>query len=170
MVKFDRLLETYWRTRRQDRVVPRGHAALGAPQVAPAGTLREQDLEPGFRGKVASPTTTFPRGQRVLPSPFDEAAILTIDAVGEWARPRRRGPRQPMTLDRELRFPHSLGMLYSAFTSYSGFKVNAGEYKLMGLAPYGEPRFADVDPRPLVDVKPDGSLRLDLRYFASANG
>src|ERR1700712_42730 len=89
-----------------------------------------------------------------FPSPFEEAAILTVDGVGEWATATwgtGRGNRIQLT--HELRFPHSLGMLYSAFTSFCGFKVNSGEYKLMGLAPYGEPRYADLIRTELLDLK-----------------
>jgi carbamoyltransferase len=101
-----------------------------------------------------------------FPSPFPEAAVLTMDGVGEWATAsigHGRGNR--LELLRELRFPHSLGMLYSAFTYYTGFKVNSGEYKVMGLAPYGEPKHAKLILDELVDLRPDGSLRLDMSYF-----
>jgi carbamoyltransferase len=105
------------------------------------------------------------------PSPFERAAVLCLDGVGEWATASAwvgSGPRlEPRW---ELHFPHSLGLLYSAFTAYTGFRVNSGEYKMMGLAPYGEPRYADLIRRHLVDVKPDGTFRLDMRYFAYATG
>ncbi len=106
-----------------------------------------------------------------FPSPFDEAVVLTMDGVGEWATTSvalGRGPR--LDVVREIHFPHSLGLLYSAFTYYTGFRVNSGEYKLMGLAPYGEPRFADRIRDHLIDVKPDGSFRLDLGYFDYCTG
>jgi carbamoyltransferase len=106
-----------------------------------------------------------------FPSPFHEAAILTLDGVGEWATAAcgyGRGNR--ITLTDELRFPHSLGLLYSAFTYFCGFKVNSGEYKLMGLAPYGKPKYKDVILEKLMDVKPDGSFRLDLSYFEYCQG
>ena len=106
-----------------------------------------------------------------FPSPFDEAAILTLDGVGEWATASfgtGRGNRIELT--HELRFPHSLGLLYSAFTYFTGFKVNSGEYKLMGLAPYGEPRFADVIMEKLIDLKEDGSFRMDMSYFNYCQG
>ncbi|KKN58367.1 hypothetical protein LCGC14_0552590, partial [marine sediment metagenome] len=106
-----------------------------------------------------------------FPSPFDEAAIMTLDGVGEWATTSLgTGRGRELTLHQEIRFPHSLGLLYSAFTYYLGFKVNSGEYKVMGLAPYGEPRFADLILEKLVDVKPDGSFRLDQSYFTYATG
>ena len=101
-----------------------------------------------------------------FPSPFEESAILTIDGVGEWATSSYgigRGNR--LELLGELRFPHSLGLLYSAFTSFCGFRVNSGEYKLMGLAPYGEPRYVETIRTKLLDLKDDGSFRLDLTYF-----
>jgi carbamoyltransferase len=100
------------------------------------------------------------------PSPFDSAAILTIDGVGEWATTTiGRGDSLEIKMLEELRFPHSLGLLYSAFTDYCGFRINSGEYKLMGLAPYGEPKFADVIRRELIEIKADGSFRLNLNYF-----
>lgn len=101
-----------------------------------------------------------------FPSPFSEAAFLTIDGVGEWTTTSYgvgRGNRIQMLS--ELRFPHSLGLLYSAFTYFTGFKVNSGEYKLMGLAPYGEPKYVDLILRELIDLKDDGSFRLNMKYF-----
>ncbi len=106
-----------------------------------------------------------------FPSPFEEAAILTLDGVGEWATASYgvgRGNR--ISLTHELRFPHSLGLLYSAFTYFCGFKVNSGEYKLMGLAPYGEPNYADRIRKHLLDLKDDGSFRMDQRYFDYCHG
>jgi carbamoyltransferase len=106
-----------------------------------------------------------------FPSPFEEAAILTFDGVGEWATATLgagRGNR--IELHSELRFPHSLGLLYSAFTYYTGFRVNSGEYKLMGLAPYGEPVYADLIRDRLMDLKDDGSFRLDMSYFNYCQG
>jgi carbamoyltransferase len=106
-----------------------------------------------------------------FPSPFEEAAIMSFDGVGEWATAALgtgRGHR--VELSHELHFPHSLGLLYTAFTTYAGFAANSDEYKLMGLAPYGEPRFADRVLDRLMDLKPDGSFRLDLSYFDYAAG
>ncbi|MBI5367374.1 MAG: hypothetical protein HZA54_10085, partial [Planctomycetes bacterium] len=106
-----------------------------------------------------------------FPSPFDEAAILTLDGVGEWATGSfgiGRGNR--ITLTHEMRFPHSLGLLYSAFTHFCGFRVDSGEYKLMGLAPYGRPLYADLIREKLLDLKEDGSFRLDLSYFEYCRG
>jgi carbamoyltransferase len=104
-------------------------------------------------------------------SPFEEAAILTLDGVGEWTTSCSGvGKGNRIELDREIRFPHSLGLLYSAFTYYTGFKVNSGEYKVMGLAPYGRPIFKDVILDKLMDLKPDGSFRLNMEYFNFAAG
>jgi carbamoyltransferase len=105
------------------------------------------------------------------PSPFSEAGILTVDGVGEWATATYGyGNGKNITLLKELHFPDSLGLLYSAFTYFTGFKVNSGEYKLMGLAPYGEPRYKDLILSELVDVKEDGSIRLNLSYFDFLGG
>jgi len=106
-----------------------------------------------------------------FPSPFDEAAILTLDGVGEWATASFGvGRGNKIELTHELHFPHSIGLLYSAFTYYCGFKVNSGEYKLMGLAPYGEPRYVDLIRDHLMDIKNDGSFRLDMSYFNYCQG
>jgi carbamoyltransferase len=105
------------------------------------------------------------------PSPFNEAAILTMDGVGEWATASYGfGKGKDITLLKELHFPDSLGLLYSAFTYFTGFRVNSGEYKLMGLAPYGKPRYKDVIFSELVDLKEDGSIRLNLKYFDFLGG
>ena len=106
-----------------------------------------------------------------FPSPFENAAVLTMDGVGEWTTTSIGvGEGSSIHLDSEIRFPHSLGLLYSAFTYYCGFRVNSGEYKLMGLAPYGEPRYTDVIYKELIDVKDDGSFRLNMDYFNYAVG
>ncbi|MGE0746844.1 MAG: carbamoyltransferase, partial [Rhodospirillales bacterium] len=105
------------------------------------------------------------------PSPFEDAAILTMDGVGEWATTSLGfGRGNAMEMRREIHFPHSLGLLYSAFTYYTGFKVNSGEYKVMGLAPYGEPKYAQAILDNLIDLKDDGSFRLDLSYFDYCTG
>jgi carbamoyltransferase len=130
------------------------------------------EKEIGFQGEVlftehheAHASSAF------YPSPFGEAAILTMDGVGEWATASYGfGKGNAIHLLKELHFPDSLGLLYSAFTYFTGFKVNSGEYKLMGLAPYGTPIYKDVILKELVDVKPDGSLRLDLSYFDFLGG
>ncbi|MEN8165806.1 MAG: carbamoyltransferase N-terminal domain-containing protein, partial [Acidobacteriota bacterium] len=106
-----------------------------------------------------------------FPSPFDEAAVITFDGVGEWATiSYGSGKGNRVELTHELQFPHSLGLLYSALTYFCGFRVNSGEYKLMGLAPYGEPRYADLMLEKLMDLKDDGSFRLDMRYFNYCQG
>jgi len=106
-----------------------------------------------------------------FPSPFEEAAVLTMDGVGEWATTSLAiGRGNTLEVLKEIHFPHSLGLLYSAFTYYTGFKVNSGEYKLMGLAPYGEPRYVDRIFDHLVDLKADGSFRLDQSYFNYCTG
>lgn len=105
------------------------------------------------------------------PSPFDEAAVLTMDGVGEWATTSVAiGRANHLEVTKEIHFPHSLGLLYSAFTYYTGFKVNSGEYKLMGLAPYGEPKYAGQILENIIDLKPDGSFRLNLDYFEYCTG
>jgi len=105
------------------------------------------------------------------PSPFKESVILTLDGVGEWATTTVAfGKESNIEMTKEIHFPHSLGLLYSAFTYYSGFKVNSGEYKLMGLAPYGKPIFKDVIKEKLIDIKEDGTFRLNLKYFDYATG
>jgi carbamoyltransferase len=106
-----------------------------------------------------------------FPSPFEEAAILTLDGVGEWATAScGYGRGNQIHLLQEMRFPHSIGLLYSAFTYYTGFTVNSGEYKLMGLAPYGEPKYVDLITEKLMDLKEDGSLRMDMSYFNYCQG
>jgi carbamoyltransferase len=105
------------------------------------------------------------------PSPFQSAVVLTMDGVGEWATTSAAlGQGDDLQIIKEIHFPHSLGLLYSAFTYYTGFKVNSGEYKVMGLAPYGEPKYAKAILEHLIDVKPDGSFRLNLDYFAYCTG
>ncbi|MDX1928517.1 MAG: carbamoyltransferase [Pirellulaceae bacterium] len=106
-----------------------------------------------------------------FPAPFDDAAILTLDGVGEWSTTCiGHGQANKLKLLQEIRFPHSLGLLYSAFTYYTGFRVNSGEYKLMGLAPYGQPKYKDLILNHLVDLKPDGSMRMDMSYFNYCQG
>ena len=105
------------------------------------------------------------------PSPFKEAVILTLDGVGEWATTTVAiGKENKIKIIKEIHFPHSIGLLYSAFTYYTGFKVNSGEYKVMGLAPYGEPKYKDIIINELMDLKEDGSFRLNMKYFNFATG
>lgn len=168
ITKFGRMLESYL------AVAPGGWATF--PRVLPTwlgeklnlrGTIRDE--LPGLREDCPILFTEHHQSHAAsafFPSPFDEAAILTVDGVGEWATTTVGvGKGNEVTMLQELRFPHSLGLLYSAFTSYCGFRINSGEYKLMGLAPYGEPRFVAAIYTHLVEVKEDGSLRLNLEYF-----
>ncbi|MEU0920592.1 carbamoyltransferase N-terminal domain-containing protein [Streptomyces cyaneofuscatus] len=148
--------------------------------LGPGGKLRTADTvraELAALGRGRVPDLSVRRHHEshavsaFFPSPYESAAVLCIDGVGEWATTtlwhgRGTGLR-PVS---ELRFPHSLGLLYSAFTYFCGFKVDSGEYKLMGLAPYGKPRYADLIREKLIDLKPDGSFRLDMRYFAYLRG
>jgi len=106
-----------------------------------------------------------------FPSPFEEAAVLTMDGVGEWTTTSLAiGKGNQLNAHKEIHFPHSLGLLYSAFTYYTGFKVNSGEYRVMGLAPYGEPKYADLIKEHLIDIKEDGSFHLDMSYFNYCTG
>jgi carbamoyltransferase len=171
-LKFERLLETYL------AFAPRGFRTFR--MVLPLW-LREKlflkDLlskslrafDPDFNPKrclLFSEHHLSHAASAFYASPFREAAVLTMDGVGEWATTSLAiGSGSDLKVIKEIHFPHSLGLLYSAFTYYTGFKVNSGEYKVMGLAPYGEPRYRDVILKHLIDVKPDGSFRLDLGYF-----
>ena len=133
---------------------------------------RQLKAQLGYRGEIlyaehheAHAASAF------YPSPFNEAAVLTIDGVGEYATTTiGQGRHHRLELFKELRFPHSLGLLYSAFTAYCGFRINSGEYKLMGLAPYGEPQFVQAIHQNLIDLKPDGSFWLNLDYFDFLRG
>ena len=105
------------------------------------------------------------------PSPFEEAIVLTLDGVGEWVTTSLAiGKGSTLKIVKEIHFPHSLGLLYSAFTYYTGFRVNSGEYKVMGLAPYGEPKYKDLILDNIIDVKDDGSYHLDMSYFDYCTG
>ncbi|MFC1623894.1 carbamoyltransferase [Candidatus Omnitrophota bacterium] len=121
----------------------------------------------GFKGKILFAEHHESHAAACFyPSPFKEAAILTMDGVGEWTTASLgAGKDNDFTLSHEIKFPHSLGLLYSAFTYYTGFKVNSAEYKVMGLAPYGEPKYAGLILRELIDLKEDGSFRLNMKYF-----
>ncbi|MGE0821929.1 MAG: carbamoyltransferase [Candidatus Binatia bacterium] len=171
-VKFQRLLQTYrafaphgFRAFRQ--AIPLwARQKLHLPREILAG------LDGPFRGQLYfTDHHESHAASAFFPSPFAEAAILTLDAVGEWGTSSFGvGRGNTIELLREVRFPHSLGMLYSAFTYYTGFKVNSGEYKLMGLAPYGEPRYVDLILEKLVTLHGDGSLWLDMSYFNYCHG
>ena len=172
LLKFERLLETYL------AVAPRGLLSFfrAMPQWLQTKLHLPREIDKGLGGDYAGPIyfSTHHEAHAAsafFPSPFEEAAILTMDGVGEWTTTSwgvGRGNR--IELRAEIRFPHSLGLLYSAFTSYCGFQINSGEYKLMGLAPYGEPRFADLMREHLIEIKDDGSFRLDQRYFNYCEG
>jgi carbamoyltransferase len=166
LVKFERLIETY------SALAPAGFSAyLTALQPWLHSKLhlpRElQSSLPGYRRPIVfTDHHESHAASAFFPSPFEEAAILTLDGVGEWATTtlgHGRGNR--ISLTHEIRFPHSLGLLYSAFTYYTGFRVNSGEYKVMGLAPYGEPRFAPAMREHLIHIRDDGSFWMDQSYF-----
>src|SRR5918992_3217513 len=170
LLKFERLLETYI------DYAPRG---LRSFLMAMPLWLREKlwireqvSKEAGFGGKVLfTEHHESHAASAFFPSPFESAAVLTMDGVGEWATSSfGYGRGNELHLLSELHFPHSLGLLYSAFTYYTGFKVNSGEYKVMGLAPYGEPKFKDLILDKIVDLKEDGTFRLDQQYFDYCTG
>jgi carbamoyltransferase len=171
-LKFERLLETYL------AVAPAGFRSflLAMPLWVreklrlPAGMSRGLDRR--YRGRfVFLEHHESHAASAFFPSPFEEAAILTIDGVGEWATAALgHGSGHKISLSHELKFPHSLGLLYSAFTYFAGFKVNSGEYKLMGLAPFGQPKYEELIMERLLDLKEDGSFRLDLSYFDYCGG
>ncbi|MBA3240935.1 MAG: carbamoyltransferase, partial [Acidobacteria bacterium] len=170
LLKFERLLETYI------DYAPKGLRSflMAMPLwLKEKLWIREQvSKEAGFRGQVLfTEHHESHAASAFFPSPFESAAVLTMDGVGEWATSSYGyGRGNELHLLAELHFPHSLGLLYSAFTYYTGFKVNSGEYKLMGLAPYGEPRYVKLILDELVDLSEDGSLRLNMKYFDFAHG
>jgi carbamoyltransferase len=177
LIKFERLLETYV------SFAPRGFSSFRLAMSSWLGEklhLREllgRDLEQVDPALGKPDKLLFCEhhlshaASAFFPSPFERAAILTLDGVGEWATTAAGlGEGATIDLKKEIEFPHSLGLLYSAFTYYCGFKVNSGEYKLMGLAPYGEPRFAQSILENLIDLKSDGSFRLNLNYFDYCSG
>src|SRR6266436_5037890 len=175
-LKFERLLQTYV------AFAPRG---LRSFQMAIPVWLREKLFQKKWlSGELKKIAPDFdPSGilftehhlshaaSAFYPSPFQDAAVLVMDGVGEWATTSLAiGSSNDLKIHKELHFPHSLGLLYSAFTYYTGFRVNSGEYKLMGLAPYGEPKFAGLILERLVDLKEDGTFRLDQAYFDYCTG
>ena len=173
ILKFARLLETYL------AVAPGGWRTF--PTVMSNWLGEKLDLRKAIRAELPELRPDCEilftehhqshAASAFYPSPFNEAAILTIDGVGEWATTTiGHGRGSEIKMLKELRFPHSLGLVYSAFTDYCGFRINSGEYKLMGLAPYGEPKFADAIRRELLDIKPDGSFWLNLDYFNFLRG
>lgn len=173
IIKFTRLLESYL------AVAPGGW--LTFPRVLPPWLGEKLNLRGTIRYELPELRAETPilftehhqshAASAFFPSPFEEAAILTVDGVGEWATTTIGvGRGNAVKMLHELRFPHSLGLLYSAFTAYCGFRINSGEYKLMGLAPYGEPRFVEAIYDHLIDLKEDGSFQLNLDYFHFLRG
>lgn len=178
LVKFDRLLETYL------AYAPRGFKSFIAAmpiwlkeKLFLKRTLKKELMALSHLEEKQLPTLLFTEHHQAhaasafYPSPFEKAVVLCLDGVGEWATSSVwLGEGAQLTPQWSINFPHSLGLLYSAFTYYAGFKVNSGEYKLMGLAPYGEPQYVDLIRKHLIDVKEDGTFRLDMRYFNYATG
>ena len=176
-LKFERLLETYM------AFAPRGFKSFSLSMPI---WLREKLFQKKFLfDKLKLHDENFNSINKIkfsehhyshaasafFPSPFEEAIILTLDGVGEWATTTVAiGKKNKLEIIKEIHFPHSLGLLYSAFTYYTGFKVNSGEYKVMGLAPYGKPRFKDLIINKLMDLKEDGSFKLNMKYFNYATG
>ena len=176
-LKFERLLETYV------ALAPRGFRSF---RMAVPVWIKEKLFQKGLlRRKLHALAAEVDWESKLLfaehhqshaasafyPSPFREAVVLTMDGVGEWATTSVAvGRGNDLEMTREIHFPHSLGLLYSAFTYYTGFKVNSGEYKVMGLAPYGEPKYAQTILDRLIDLKPDGTFRLNLDCFDYCTG
>ncbi len=178
LIKFERLLETYL------SYVPDGFKSfvVAIPiwlkeKLFLKATLKKELSKLGDIAEKALPPLLFSEHHRshaasaFFPSPYQKAAVLCLDGVGEWATSSVwLGEGNSLTPQWEIDFPHSLGLLYSAFTYYTGFKVNSGEYKLMGLAPYGEPKYVDLILDNLIDLKDDGTFRLNMKYFNYATG
>ena len=170
LIKFERILETYLST------APRGLRSfqLAGPLWIKEKLFTDRQLraELGYEGQILyAEHHESHAASAFFPSPFEEAAFLTMDGVGEWATTSFGvGRGNDLEILKELHWPDSLGLLYSAFTYYTGFKVNSGEYKVMGLAPYGEPKYVDLIYRELMDLKEDGSFTLNQRYFNYLTG
>lgn len=170
--KFERLLETYL------SYAPAGYRSFrkAMPLWLRQKLYMPREMRKGLKDRyggrfVFTEHHESHAASAFFPSPFDEAAILTLDGVGEWSTSAMGyGKGNRIELSHEIRFPHSLGLLYSAFTYYTGFRVNSGEYKLMGLAPYGEPEFRDLILDHLLQLKADGSFRMDMSYFNYCQG
>ena len=182
MIKFERLLETYI------SFAPRGFKSFKS--ALPLWIKEKLSQKKIIREAMAHLATVEGGGEydwtnklkfsehhlshaasAFYPSPFEEAVVLTLDGVGEWVTTSLAiGRGSSLEIVKEIHFPHSLGLLYSAFTYYTGFRVNSGEYKVMGLAPYGEPKYADLIFEHIIDVKDDGSYRLDMSYFDYCTG
>jgi carbamoyltransferase len=171
LIKFERILETYL------GVAPRGFKSwlMAGPLWIKEKLYQDRmirDALNSYQGELLyAEHHESHAASAFFPSPFEEAAILTLDGVGEWATATMGvGQGNDVKIEREIRWPDSLGLLYSAFTYYTGFKVNSGEYKVMGLAPYGQPKYVDLIYKHLIDLKEDGSFRLDQKYFNYLSG
>ena len=172
LVKFDRLCESYLAFSPNHFDFFRQSFPIWSTSKLQMKEQILRELGPAFRGHVYSTLHHASHAASAFfPSPYKEAAIITLDAVGEWSTSSLGyGRDNQIKLLKEMRFPHSLGMLYSAFTYYTGFKVNSGEYKLMGLAPYGKPRYVDLIKKHLVSIYEDGSIFMDMSYFNYCGG
>src|SRR5689334_14797418 len=172
LTKFERLLETYL------AYAPAGFRSfrLAMPLWLKDKLHMRRTLRRGLGGPTRARLVFTDHHEShaasaFFPSPFESAAIMTLDGVGEWSTTTLgAGAANRIALTHHLTFPHSLGLLYSAFTYYCGFKVNSGEYKLMGLAPYGNPRYADLIRKHLVEIKADGSLWMNMNFFNYCQG
>ncbi|HPN39003.1 MAG TPA: carbamoyltransferase [Melioribacteraceae bacterium] len=170
MLKFERLLETY------TSLAPKGFSSfIKAMPLWIKEKIWMKDLiknELNYNGIILFPEHHQSHAASAFfASPFNEAAFLTIDGVGEWTTTSYGiGEQNKIEIMADIKFPHSLGLLYSAFTYYTGFKVNSGEYKVMGLAPYGEPKYVDIILNELIDLKEDGSFKMNMKYFDFAGG
>lgn len=170
--KFDRILETYF------AYAPSGFGSFrrALPIWLKEKLFVPREIKKGLDKRYTGPIVFCDHHEShaasaFFPSPYDRAAILTSDGVGEWATTTWGvGEGNKIRIEKAISFPHSLGLLYSAFTYFTGFKVNSGEYKLMGLAPYGEPVYADLIKKELIDIKPDGSYRMNMAYFSYPDG
>src|SRR4030081_3498134 len=175
-LKFERLLETYV------ALAPRGFRSF---KMSIPLWLREKLFQKSLlRDELGKFSENFDKSRLLFcehhlshaasafyPSPYESAAVLTMDGVGEWATTSAAmGNGKTLEIFQEIHFPHSLGLLYSAFTYYTGFKVNSGEYKVMGLAPYGQPKYAQLIMDNVIDIQPDGSFRMDMKYFDYCTG
>ena len=169
-LKFERILETYL------TFAPKGiKSFIKAMPLWIKEKLWLKELignELGYSGKILFPEHHQSHAASAFyPSPFDDAAFITLDGVGEWTTTSFGiGEKNNIKILADIKFPHSIGLLYSAFTYYTGFKVNSGEYKVMGLAPYGEPKYVDLILNKLIDLKEDGSFKLNMKYFNFAAG
>ena len=173
LLKFERLLETYL------AYAPSGFGSFrralpvwAGEKLFLAGSIKKSLGKKELKAPLVYPTHHESHAASAFfPSPFEDAAILTVDGVGEWDTTTIGvGKGNKIEIKKRIAFPHSLGLLYSAFTYYTGFRVNSGEYKLMGLAPYGEPKYVDLIKENLIDVKEDGSFRLAMEYFNYCQG